>query len=149
VRAVVQRVSQAGVTVQGEQVAQIGHGLLVLLGVCGGDTDAEAEYIADKIAGLRIFDDQSGRMNRSVTDCGGAVLLVSQFTLYGDCRRGRRPSFTQAAAPQEAERLYQAVAQRLRAPGLEVQTGRFGAEMAVSLVNDGPVTLLIDSERVL
>lgn len=148
-RAVVQRVSQAGVTVQGEQVAQIGHGLLVLLGVCGGDTDAEAEYIADKIAGLRIFDDQSGRMNRSVTDCGGAVLLVSQFTLYGDCRRGRRPSFTQAAAPQEAERLYQAVAQRLRAPGLEVQTGRFGAEMAVSLVNDGPVTLLIDSERVL
>lgn len=148
-RAVVQRVSQAGVTVQGEQVAQIGHGLLVLLGVCGGDTDAEAEYIADKIAGLRIFDDQSGRLNRSVTDCGGAVLLVSQFTLYGDCRKGRRPSFTRAAAPQEAERLYQAVAQRLRATGLEVQTGRFGAEMAVSLVNDGPVTLLIDSERVL
>jgi D-tyrosyl-tRNA(Tyr) deacylase len=142
-------VSQAGVTVQGEQVAQIGHGLLVLLGVCGGDTDAEAEYIADKIAGLRIFDDQSGRLNRSVTDCGGAVLLVSQFTLYGDCRKGRRPSFTRAAAPQEAERLYQAVAQRLRATGLEVQTGRFGAEMAVSLVNDGPVTLLIDSERVL
>jgi len=149
VRAVVQRVSQAGVTVQGEQVAQIGHGLLVLLGVCGGDTDAEAEYIADKIAGLRIFDDQSGRLNRSVTDCGGAVLLVSQFTLYGDCRKGRRPSFTRAAAPQEAERLYQAVAQRLRATGLEVQTGRFGAEMAVSLVNDGPVTLLLDSERAL
>ena len=146
-RAVVQRVSEAGVTVAGRDVAGIGPGLMVLLGVSREDGEAEAQFIAGKIAGLRIFDDEEGLLNRSVLDCGGAVLLVSQFTLYGDCRKGRRPSFTRAAAPEEAERLYELVAEELRRRGLSVQTGLFGEAMSVALVNDGPVTLLLDSER--
>lgn len=146
-RAVVQRVSQASVTVQGCTVAEIGSGLLVLLGVGEGDSERDAEYLAGKIAGLRIFDDSQGRLNLSVAECGGAVLLVSQFTLCGDCRKGRRPSFTRAAAPQEAERLYELVAEKLRNGGLAVQTGRFQQEMEVALVNHGPVTLLLDSEK--
>ncbi len=146
-RAVVQRVSEAGVTVAGRKVAAIGPGLMVLLGVSREDGEPEVRFIAGKIAGLRIFDDEEGRLNRSVLDCGGAVLLVSQFTLYGDCRKGRRPSFTRAAAPEEAERLYELVAEELRRRGLSVQTGLFGEAMSVALVNDGPVTLLLDSER--
>ena len=120
---------------------------MVLVGVTHGDGNAEAKYLAGKIAGLRIFGDQEGRLNRSIVDCGGAVLVVSQFTLYGDCRKGRRPSFMRAADPAEADRLYTLLADELRGAGLEVQTGEFGASMQVSLVNDGPVTLLLDSER--
>jgi D-tyrosyl-tRNA(Tyr) deacylase len=147
VRAVVQRVKEASVAVEGRPIAGIGPGLLVLLGVAQEDSEAEAEYMAGKIAGLRIFDDAEGRLNLSVADRRGAVLLVSQFTLYGDCRRGRRPSFTRAAAPQEAERLYEFAAQKLRGCGLDVQTGVFGGAMQVALVNDGPVTILLDSEK--
>lgn len=146
-RAVVQRVSEASVSVKGCKVAEIGRGLLVLLGVSQDDADGDADYMAGKIGGLRIFDDPEGKLNLSVADCGGSVLLVSQFTLYGDCRTGRRPSFTRAAAPEAAERLYEAVAERLRGMGLSVQTGRFGAGMSVALVNDGPVTLLLDSQK--
>ncbi len=142
-----QRVSRASVLVGGRKTAEIGKGLAVLLGVGQGDDDEAASYLAAKIAGLRIFDDKEGRLNRSVVDCGGAVLLVSQFTLYGDCRKGRRPSFTRAAEPAEAERLYELVAQKLRQKGLEVQTGQFKQEMEVSLVNHGPVTVLLDSEK--
>lgn len=145
-RAVVQRVAQASVTVEGGAVARIGAGLLVLLGVGARDGEAEADYVAGKVAGLRIFPDAEGRMNRSVVETGGAVLLVSQFTLYGDCRKGRRPSFTRAAGPDEAMRLYELAAERLRRRGLQVRTGVFGAHMQVALVNDGPVTLLVDSE---
>ena len=144
-RAVVQRVSQARVSVDGQKVSEIGPGLMVLLGVGEGDDESDAEYLAGKIAGLRIFDDAEGRLNLSLLDCGGSVLLVSQFTLYGDCRKGRRPSFTRAAAPEEAQRLYEVVAQKLRDRGVEVRTGRFRALMAVSLVNDGPVTLILHS----
>jgi D-tyrosyl-tRNA(Tyr) deacylase len=128
-------------------VGAIGKGLLVLLGVGEGDEEEDAHYIAGKLAGLRIFDDDQGRLNLSVQDVGGRVLLVSQFTLYGDCRKGRRPSFTRAAAPEKAESLYEEVAARLRDAGVEVETGRFQAEMAVSLTNDGPVTILLDSEK--
>jgi D-tyrosyl-tRNA(Tyr) deacylase len=120
---------------------------MVLLGVREGDTEEDAGYVAGKIAGLRIFDDEEGRLNLSVLDTGGEVLLVSQFTLYGDCRKGRRPSFTRAAPPQEAERLYEVVARKLAEQGLQVRTGRFRREMDVSLVNHGPVTILLDSER--
>ncbi|MFO7957847.1 MAG: D-aminoacyl-tRNA deacylase [Candidatus Brocadiia bacterium] len=146
-RAVVQRVSSAEVTVAGRHVGAIGKGLLVLLGVGEGDEEEDAHYIAGKLAGLRIFDDEQGRLNLSVQDVGGRVLLVSQFTLYGDCRKGRRPSFTRAAGPEKAESLYEEVAARLRDAGVEVETGRFQAEMAVSLTNDGPVTILLDSEK--
>ncbi len=146
-RAVVQRVNQAAVEVDGERVASIGAGLVVLLGVGEDDGEQDAAYVARKIAGLRIFDDAQGLMNLSVQDVGGSVLLVSQFTLYGDCRKGRRPSFSHAAAPQQAERLYRAVAAHLREQGLRVETGCFQREMHVSLINHGPVTLLIDSER--
>lgn len=144
-RALVQRVSRAQVDVDGECVAQIGCGLLVLLGVRVDDTDADALYMADKLAGLRVFEDENGRMNRALTDVDGALLVVSQFTLYGDCRKGRRPSFTAAAAPDLGEALYLRVVELLRAQGLPVQTGRFGAHMQVTLVNDGPVTLMIES----
>ncbi len=146
-RVVVQRVSCAEVTVAGEQVGSIGPGMLVLLGVGEGDDETDAGYIAGKLAGLRIFDDGQGRMNLSVQDVGGKVLLVSQFTLYGDCRKGRRPSFTRAADPEAAEVLYRLVASRLRRAGVEVETGQFQAEMAVSLTNKGPVTVLLDSEK--
>ena len=145
-KAVVQRVSRAGVDVAGRRVAEIGRGLLVLLGVARGDGEAEADYMARKIAGLRVFGDAEGKLNLSVQDAGGAVLLVSQFTLCGDCRKGRRPSFTEAAALDEAQRLYEAVAVKLRSQGLEVKTGQFQEHMHVELVNDGPVTLLLETE---
>ena len=144
-RAVVQRVLQAEVTVDGQDVALIGRGLLVLLGVGAEDTQQDVNYIAAKIAGLRIFDDKQGKMNLSLGEVGGQVLLVSQFTLYGDCRKGRRPSFTDAAEPARAESLYLAVARELQERGIPVKTGRFGALMQVQLVNDGPVTLLLES----
>lgn len=146
-RAVVQRVAEARVEVDGQVVGAIGRGLLVLLGVGEGDGAEDLAYLADKIAGLRIFEDEQGKMNLSVTEVGGAVLVVSQFTLYGDCRKGRRPSFTPAAAPETANRLYEEFVQRLRIAGLEVATGVFQAHMGVHLLNDGPVTLLLDSRR--
>jgi D-tyrosyl-tRNA(Tyr) deacylase len=147
VRAVVQRVSAASVTVAGEAVGAIGRGLAVLLGVKEGDTEADAGYLAEKTAGLRVFADSEGRMNLSVEEIGGAVLVVSQFTLYGDARKGRRPSYARAAGPESANRLYEAFAAQLAARGLTVATGRFGAMMLVNLVGDGPVTILLDSER--
>jgi D-tyrosyl-tRNA(Tyr) deacylase len=143
-KAVVQRVSQARVEIEGAVTGSIAQGLLVLLGVADGDGPGEAEWLAQKIANLRIFEDADGKMNRSVLEVGGAVLLVSQFTLLGDVRRGRRPSFTGAAAPEEADRLYQVTAEALRAQGVPVETGVFQAHMAVHLVNDGPVTLVLD-----
>lgn len=148
-RAVLQRVSRAEVTVDGERVASIGRGYLVLLGVTHTDSETDARYIADKIASLRLFEDEAGKINLGITDIGGEVLLVSQFTLYADCRKGRRPSFTDAAPPEMADRLYQRVAEMLREAGLPVQTGVFGAHMLVSLVNDGPVTILLDSGKTL
>jgi D-tyrosyl-tRNA(Tyr) deacylase len=144
-RAVVQRVSAARVEVDGEAVGSIGRGLLVLVGVARGDGETQACWLADKVAGLRIFEDDGGKMNLSVEDVGGSVLAVSQFTLLGDCRRGRRPSFTGAAPPEEADRLYQQFVARLRSAGLTVETGVFQARMAVHLVNDGPVTLVVDT----
>jgi D-aminoacyl-tRNA deacylase len=146
-RAVVQRVRRAKVTVGGEIAGEIGPGLLVLLGVGQGDTETAADYLALKVAGLRIFDDDAGRMNRAVGEIGGAVLVVSQFTLYGDVRRGRRPSFDAAAHPESARRLYEYFVERLRAKGLRCETGRFQEMMQVELVNDGPVTILLDSEK--
>jgi D-tyrosyl-tRNA(Tyr) deacylase len=146
-RAVLQRVSRAEVSVDGERVASIGRGYLVLLGVTHTDDEADARYIADKIASLRLFEDEAGKINLGITDIGGEVLVVSQFTLYADCRKGRRPSFTDAAPPEMADRLYRRVAEILREAGLPVQTGVFGAHMQVSLVNDGPVTILLDSRK--
>ncbi len=146
-RSVVQRAAEANVRVGSEQIARIGHGLVVLVGVGAEDVEKDATYMAGKIAGLRIFDDHQGKMNLSVTDVGGSILLVSQFTLYGNCRKGRRPSFTAAAEPAKAEGLYLKLAENLRRLGLPVQTGRFGAVMQVCLVNDGPVTLLLDSRK--
>ncbi|GAB4279484.1 MAG: D-aminoacyl-tRNA deacylase [Deferrisomatales bacterium] len=146
-RAVVQRVSRGAVRVQGQVVGSVGRGFVVLLGVEAGDGDADAAYLADKVSGLRVFEDAHGKMNLALGDVGGGVLLVSQFTLLGDCRKGRRPSFTASAAPEEARRLYEEVARRIAARGISVSTGRFRAEMEVELVNDGPVTLLLDSRR--
>ncbi len=143
-RAVVQRVTRAAVRVGGETVGEIGRGLLVLVGAAAGDGPADAAALADKLAGLRIFPDDEGRMNRSVVEAGGAVLVVSQFTLCGDVRRGRRPSFTEAAAPEAAEPLVDLVAAHLHAAGVPCATGRFRAHMEVDLLNDGPVTLVID-----
>lgn len=142
-----QRVSRASVTVDGETVGAIGPGVLVLLGVGRGDTEADARYIAEKVAHLRIFPDDNGNMNRSLLDAGGAALVVSQFTLHGDARKGRRPSFIAAAPPDEAAALYEACCRELAGLGVPVQTGRFQAMMAVELVNDGPVTILLDSEK--
>jgi D-tyrosyl-tRNA(Tyr) deacylase len=144
-RAVVQRVTEASVTVAGEVVGAIGPGLLLLVGAGGGDDDSDAQALAAKVAGLRIFPDDAGRMNRSVIDHGGAALVISQFTLFGDVRRGRRPSFTSAAAPEVAEPLVEEFARLLTAAGIEVATGVFGAKMDVQLVNDGPVTILIET----
>ncbi|OUM96249.1 MAG: D-tyrosyl-tRNA(Tyr) deacylase [Thermobacillus sp. ZCTH02-B1] len=144
-RIVVQRVASASVTVGGETVGAIGRGLLLLVGVTHDDTEADAKWMADKIAGLRIFEDDEGKMNLSVLEVGGSVLSVSQFTLYGDCRKGRRPNFMAAARPEQAEPLYEALNRHLREHGLVVETGRFGAMMQVSLVNDGPVTLILDT----
>ncbi|MBD1400528.1 D-aminoacyl-tRNA deacylase [Pelovirga terrestris] len=146
-RAVVQRVTQAGVTVAEKRVADIAVGLLVLLGIEQGDNEKDAAYLADKIAGLRIFEDAAGKMNLSVADLQAEVLVVSQFTLLGDCRKGRRPGFSTAAAPEVAEPLCDRVVALLRELGVRVQTGVFRADMAVDLVNDGPVTLLIDSRK--
>src|SRR3954468_10094691 len=146
-RAVVQRVSRATVSVGREICGEIGPGLLVLLGVGNGDSQTDADYLADKIAGLRIFEDQDGKMNRSVLEVGGSVLAVSQFTLYGDVRRGKRPSFDDAAAPEIARRLYELFVERIRAAGLRCETGRFQEMMQVELVNEGPVTILLDSRK--
>ena len=146
-RAVVQRVSRAGVVVEGRVAGEIAAGLVVLLGVGRGDTGASAAYLAEKIAHLRIFDDDQGKMNRSLLDTGGAALVVSQFTLYGDARGQRRPSFIQAAPPEEGKRLYEEFVGALRALGVRVETGVFQARMAVELTNDGPVTILLDSDK--
>ena len=146
-RAVIQRVSRAQVAVDGEIVGEVGHGLLVLLGVTHADTEADASYLAEKITGLRIFDDENGRMNLDVSAIGGGVLVVSQFTLYGDVRRGKRPSFDAAAPPQQARHLYEFFIERIRAAGIPCQTGRFREMMEVELVNDGPVTILLDSAK--
>jgi D-tyrosyl-tRNA(Tyr) deacylase len=146
-RAVVQRVSRAQVTVNGNVAGEIGMGLLVFLGVGDGDTEADAAYLAEKVSGLRIFEDEQGKMNRSVQDVGGSVLAVSQFTLYGDVRRGKRPSFDAAAAPEKARQLYELFVERFRAAGLRCETGRFQEMMTVELVNEGPVTILLDSAK--
>jgi D-tyrosyl-tRNA(Tyr) deacylase len=146
-RAVVQRVSRAKVTVNGEVAGQIKQGLLVLLGVGQADTDADADYLAEKVAGLRVFEDEGGKMNLSLADVGGAVLAVSQFTLYGDVRRGKRPSFDAAARPERARELYEYFVGRIRSAGLPCETGRFQEMMDVELVNDGPVTILLDSGK--
>jgi D-tyrosyl-tRNA(Tyr) deacylase len=144
-RSVVQRVARAAVRVESQVVGEVGHGLLVLLGVAGGDSEADARWTADKLAQLRVFEDEAGKMNRSVEDVGGGILLVSQFTLLGDTRKGNRPSFVAAAPPGEANALYETVAALLRARGLPVAQGVFRAHMEVESVNDGPVTLLLDS----
>jgi len=147
VRAVIQRVTRASVNVDGRVAGEIGAGLLVLLGVSRTDNPESASYLAEKIANLRIFSDAAGKMNLSVLDTGGAALVVSQFTLYGDTRGGRRPSYIQAAPPEEANRLYQEFVRSMRLLGVRVETGVFQAHMQVELVNDGPVTILIDSEK--
>ncbi len=146
-RAVIQRVSEASVTVDGQVVGQIQKGLLVLLGVSTTDTQDDVVWTAGKISGLRVFEDADGKMNLALADVGGSVLLVSQFTLYGDCRKGRRPSFVEAARPEQANALYQSVVAELRGLGLQVETGVFQADMKVRLLNDGPVTLILDSPR--
>jgi D-tyrosyl-tRNA(Tyr) deacylase len=147
-RAIVQRVSRASVKVDGAVVGEIGAGLLVLLGVTRDDTEADADYLAEKIVGLRVFDDAEGKMNLSVTDTGGAVLAVSQFTLFGDVRRGKRPSFDAAARPELAKQVYEYFVKRVRAAGVRCETGVFQATMKVELVNEGPVTIMLDSKKV-
>ncbi len=145
-KVVVQRVSEARVTVEGQTVGEIARGLLLLVGIGQEDTEADLTWMADKLAGLRIFEDDGGKMNLSVVEVGGAILSVSQFTLYGDCRKGRRPNFMGAARPETAEAMYERFNGLLRDRGLTVATGRFGAMMDVALVNDGPVTLVVDSK---
>lgn len=144
-KAVVQRVSRASVEIDGASVAEIGKGLAVLVGVAEGDSQQDADYLADKLVNLRVFEDGEGRMNLSVQDVGGSILAVSNFTLLADTRRGRRPSFSDAAAPDKAEALYQHLVERLRAAGVAVQTGRFRERMQVHLCNDGPVTLVLET----
>ena len=144
-RAVIQRVTSCSVTIENQLISRIGSGLLILLGVASEDEPADADWLADKVAGLRIFEDENGKMNRSLVDTNGEMLVVSQFTLYGDCRKGRRPSFINAAPPEKAESLYLHFVSRLRQMGISVQMGQFRTMMAVSLVNDGPVTLIVDS----
>ncbi len=146
-RAVVQRVSRAQVAVDGEIVGEVGRGLLVLFGVTHADAEADADYLADKIAGLRVFEDENGKMNLDTAAVGGGILVVSQFTLYGDVRRGKRPSFDAAAKPERARELYEHFVARIRAAGLPCRTGRFQEMMQVELVNDGPVTILLDSTK--
>ncbi len=146
-RAVVQRVSRAQVRIGDEVAGNIGPGLLVLLGVSNQDTSADADYLAEKIVGLRIFEDAQGKMNLGLREAGGSVLVVSQFTLYGDVRRGKRPSFDAAAPPEKARTLYEHFVERIRAAGLRCETGRFQEMMQVELVNDGPVTILLDSSK--
>jgi D-tyrosyl-tRNA(Tyr) deacylase len=145
-RALIQRVTRARVVVEGETVGEIGRGLLVLVGITHDDMPEQARWLAEKIASLRIFADEEGKMNRDVGEVGGALLIVSQFTLYGDTRKGRRPSFVDAAGPDKAVPLYEAFVNAVKALGLPVATGRFGAMMQVELVNDGPVTLMVDSK---
>lgn len=146
-RAVVQRVSRAAVHIGGEPVGTIGRGLVVLLGVAPTDSPREAQWLADKVVGLRIFADAEGKMNLGLTEVGGGMLIVSQFTLYGDCKKGRRPSFIGAAGPEVAVPLYEAFVNAVKALGVLVATGVFGADMQVELVNDGPVTLILDTEQ--
>lgn len=146
-RAVVQRVRRARVTVDEQAVAEIGRGLAALLGFRTGDTEADAEYVLDKIVGLRVFEDDDGKMNLGLREVDGGLLLVPNFTLYGDCRKGRRPSFSQAAPPEEAERLFQFTVEHAQNLLSQVGSGRFGAKMRVEIENDGPVTLLLDSAR--
>ncbi len=145
-RAVVQRVSRAKVTIENEIRGEIGRGYMVLLGIEENDKEADLEYICDKLTGLRVFEDEAGKMNLAITDAGGSILLISQFTLYGDARKGRRPGFIRAARPEKAIPLYEAAIARLR-ESVPVACGEFGADMQVELVNDGPVTILLDSER--
>jgi D-aminoacyl-tRNA deacylase len=147
VRSVVQRVSSASVKVDNEIVGQIDRGFLVLLGVGTDDADEDAVMLAEKIAGLRVFEDDDGKMNLSLSDVDGRILVVSQFTLFGDCRKGRRPSFVEAARPEKAELLYETFVAEIRGQGIAVETGRFQTHMDVSLVNDGPVTLMLDSRK--
>jgi D-tyrosyl-tRNA(Tyr) deacylase len=144
-RMVIQRVTEASVTVDGNTVGKIGKGIAVLLGVAKGDTEKEAEYLANKLVNLRIFEDEAGKMNLSLHDVGGELLVVSQFTLLGDCRKGRRPGFSNAAPPGEADRLYLYFVEHLRAQGFRVETGQFQAKMLVHILNDGPVTFVIES----
>ncbi len=144
-RALIQRVKNAAVTIDGAVQGQIDKGLLILLGVCEGDTEQDAAYLADKCAGLRIFTDENDKMNLSCADIGGGLLVVSQFTLYGDCKKGKRPNFMRAARPETAIPLYEHFIQQCKASGLPVETGTFGADMQVSLVNDGPVTIWMDT----
>ncbi len=144
-RLLIQRVKEARVTVDGEVVGKTGPGLCLFLGVARGDSKEDAEYLAEKVRGLRIFEDAEGKFNRSLADANGEVLVVSEFTLYGDCTKGRRPSFSEAASPHEAEILYNYFVQRLKELGLAVATGRFQAKMDVTVVNDGPVTFILDS----
>jgi D-tyrosyl-tRNA(Tyr) deacylase len=146
-RAVIQRVMSSSVAVEGKVVGEIGAGFLVLLGVARDDSPEDADYLAEKIMNLRVFTDEQGKMNLSLFDTGGAMLVVSQFTLYADARRGRRPSFIDAAEPEKANALYEYFAERARAQGIKVETGVFQAMMQVSLVNDGPVTILLDSRK--
>jgi len=146
-RAVVQRVTHARVTVDNKVVGEIGHGLLVLLGVAKEDAETDADYLAGKITALRVFEDASGKMNLSLGEAEGSMLVVSQFTLYGDVRRGKRPSFDQAAPPEKARQLYEYFVEKIRAAGLRCETGTFQAMMQVELVNDGPVTILLDSSK--
>lgn len=146
-RAVIQRVSYARVTIEGKVHGEIGKGFLILLGVCEGDTEAEAVYLADKCTGLRVFTDENDKMNLPLADVGGEMLIISQFTLYGDCRKGKRPSFIRAARPELAVPLYETFLARCRASGIPVKTGEFGADMKVELLNDGPVTILMDTEE--
>lgn len=146
-RAVIQRVRQASVAIDGQVVGQCAQGYLVLVGVECGDTEKDLAYIADKVPNLRVFEDENGKMNRSLMDIGGQILAVSQFTLLGDARGGRRPSFTAAARPDTAVPLYEALVEKWRGLGIHVETGVFGADMQVSLVNDGPVTILLDSHK--
>ena len=147
-RACIQRVAEAHVTIGGAETGRIGRGLVVLLGVGQNDTEADVEWLAEKIVGLRVFEDDAGKMNRSLSEVGGAMLVISQFTLYGDSCRGRRPSFTDAAPPELAEKLYESFVAAVQRAGIKVATGRFREHMQVSLVNDGPVTLWIDTTAV-
>lgn len=146
-RVVLQRSKSAQVSVEGDVIGRIDHGLVLLVGITHDDTEQDAIYLADKISGLRIFEDETGKMNRSVLETGGQILSVSQFTLYGDCRKGKRPSFTSAARPDQAKVLYVQFNQHLADKGLQVETGKFGAMMEVSLINDGPVTLIMESQK--
>lgn len=146
-KAVVQRVLRGKVTVDNRIIGEIGQGIMILIGVGKGDTAKDIEYIADKAVNLRIFEDQAGKMNLSVSEIKGQILAVSQFTLYGDARKGRRPSFTEAAIPEEGLAMFEQVVQRMRAAGLHVETGEFGSDMKVEIVNDGPCTIILDSQR--